>query len=166
MTVWFLIFFWIRSVKNGSNLIKLLARNGFLAVMAFLQKLLFVQKHLCQIWNGFLAQKRFFSNESALLLKALKGLARLWWLKAFRLVFKKTQFVAEFLKNSDWLSSRLFLWKKKYLVFQFPRLRKNIRLLGCSEFASNLKVERRIMIYEFDEIGRYFEKGPYGAFGA
>jgi hypothetical protein len=28
-----------------------------------------------------------FSNESALLLKVLKGLARLWWLKAFRLVF-------------------------------------------------------------------------------
>ena len=77
----------------GSDLSKMdqtwsifLARNGFLAVMAFLQKLLFVQKHLCQIWNGFLAQKRFFSNESALLLKALKGLARLWWLKAFRLV--------------------------------------------------------------------------------
>ena len=78
----------------GSDLSKMdqtwsnfLARNGFLAVMAFLQKLLFVQKYLCQIWSGFLARKRvFFSNESALLLKVLKGLARLWWLKAFRLV--------------------------------------------------------------------------------
>ena len=34
----------------------------------------------CQIWSGFLAR-------NALLLKVLKGLARLWWLKAFRLVF-------------------------------------------------------------------------------
>ena len=43
--------FWIRSVKNRSN---------FLAIMAFLQKLLFFQKYLCQIWSGFLASKRFF----------------------------------------------------------------------------------------------------------
>ena len=77
----------------GSDLSKMdqtwsnfLARNSFLAVMTFLHKLLFVQKYLCQIWSSFLARKGFFSNESALLLKVLKGLARLWWLKAFRLV--------------------------------------------------------------------------------
>jgi hypothetical protein len=28
--------------------------------MASLQKLLFVQKYLCQIWSGFLARKGFF----------------------------------------------------------------------------------------------------------
>ena len=57
----FILFFF------GSDLSKMdetwsnfLARNGFLAVMAFLQKLLFVQKYLCQIWSGFLARKRFF----------------------------------------------------------------------------------------------------------
>ena len=69
-------------------------------------------------------------------------------------------------KNLSGYPADCFFEKKMYLVFQFPRLRKNIRLLGCSEFASNLKVERRILIYEFYEIGRYFEKGPYGAFGA
>ena len=72
--------------KMGQTWLNFLARNGFLAVMAYLQKLLFVQKYLCQIWSGFLARKGFFSNESALLLKVLKGLARLWCLKAFRLV--------------------------------------------------------------------------------
>ena len=34
----------------------------------------------------FWLEMGFFSNKSALLLKVLKGLARLWWLKAFRLV--------------------------------------------------------------------------------
>ena len=76
----------------GSDMSNFLARNSFLAVMAFLQKLLFLQKYFCQIWSGFLARNGFFGlkwlfpNESALLLKVLKGLARLWWLKAFRLV--------------------------------------------------------------------------------
>ena len=59
----------------------------------FGQKWLFGQKYFCQIWNGFLARNGFLrqfifwqenfirimllSNESALLLKVLKGLARL-----------------------------------------------------------------------------------------
>ena len=123
----------------------------------FLMKGKELQNYLMiSFWSGFKWVKRL-----SIYMAALKSL-----LFQGYFFFKKTQFVAEFLKNSDWLSSRLFLWKKMYLVFQFPRLRKNIRLLGCSEFASNLKVERRILIYEFDEIGRYFEKGPYGAFGA
>ena len=82
--------FWLETIFFGSDQTwsNFLARNDFLAVMAFLQKLLFVQKYFCQIWSGFLARKSFFSNESALLLKVLKGLARLWWLKAFRLVLQ------------------------------------------------------------------------------
>ena len=41
-----------------------LARNGFLAVMAFLQKLLFIQKYFCQIWSGFLARNVFLARNS------------------------------------------------------------------------------------------------------
>ena len=58
-------FFWIWSVKNGSNLIKL-----------------FVQKYLCQIWSGFLATKGFFQMNLPYFSKSWKV-----WLKAFRLVF-------------------------------------------------------------------------------
>ena len=86
MTVWF---FWSDLSKMDQTWSNFLARNSFLAIMAFLQKLLFVQKYFYQIWSGFLTRKRFFSNEFALILKVLKGLARLWWLKAFRLVFTK-----------------------------------------------------------------------------
>ena len=43
--------------QTGSNF---LARNGFLAVMAFLQKLLFCPKILLSILKSFLGKKLFF----------------------------------------------------------------------------------------------------------
>ena len=50
--------------KDRNKCDNFLARNGFLAVMAWimasLQKLLFVQKYFCQIWSGFLARNGFF----------------------------------------------------------------------------------------------------------
>ena len=44
----------------GSDVSNVLARNSFLAVMAILQKLLFVQKYFCQIWSSILAINGFF----------------------------------------------------------------------------------------------------------
>ena len=72
--------------KMDQTWLNFLARNDFLAVMACLQKL-FCPKILVSNLKWLSGYKRLFSNESALLLKVLKGLARLWWLKAFRLVF-------------------------------------------------------------------------------
>ena len=79
MSVLFLIFFWIRSVKNGSNF---LARNGFLAIMAFLQKLLFRPKILLSNLKWLFSQKHFFLATKGFFQINLPCLSKYWkiWL--------------------------------------------------------------------------------------
>ena len=72
------IFFWQKWLFGQKWL---LGRNGCLAETVFRPKILLSNL------KWLFGKKWLFSNESALLLKVLKGLARLWWLKAFRLVF-------------------------------------------------------------------------------
>ena len=101
MTVWFLIFLdqicqkWIKLDQTfGQKWI--FGSNGFSAEIAFLPIILLSNLKWLFGQKCFLARNGLFSNKSALLLKVLKGLARLWWLKAFRLVlippFQKTTF--------------------------------------------------------------------------
>ena len=78
--------FWIRSVKNGSNLIKLFGQKQLFGSNGLSAETVLSKNTCVRFEVAFWLEKGFFSNESALLLKVLKGLARLWWLKAFRLV--------------------------------------------------------------------------------
>ena len=80
-------FFWIRSVKNGRNLIKIFGQKQLFGSNGFSAETAFRPKILLSNLKWLFGQKWLFSNESALLLKVLKGKARLWWLKAFRLVW-------------------------------------------------------------------------------
>ena len=86
ITVWFFLSFWIRSVKNGSNLIKLFGQKQLFGSNGFSAEIAFPPKILLSNLKWLFGLKWLFPNESALLLKVLKCLARLWWLKAFRLV--------------------------------------------------------------------------------
>ena len=70
MTVSFLIFFWIRSVQNELNLIKLFGQKWLFCRNCFSSKNTFVKFEV-----AFWPEIAFY--ESALLLKVLKGLARL-----------------------------------------------------------------------------------------
>ena len=69
-----------------------LARNGLLIKNALVPTI-----HHSSIRQFLFSQENFntivfLSNESALLLKVLKGLAGLLWLKAFRLVYENFRF--------------------------------------------------------------------------
>ena len=126
----------------GSNLSKMdqtwlnfLTRNGFLAVMACLVSNL---KWL----SGY---KRLFSNESALHLKVLKGLARLWWLKAFRLVYSN---IGLSMLMSSQISLMFLSWKETRIPYWSKRKKK------CQFCTSEKKIITNIMyhIRSFKEI--------------
>ena len=112
-------FFWSDLSKMDQTWSNFLSRNGFLAVMASLQKLLFVQKYLCQFWSDILAKKGLFSKESAFFLKVLKGLARLYGWKLSGSFFPNSvpiiqnyEYAGKFWKFPSILSKEFFLNKK------------------------------------------------------
>ena len=120
-----------------------MARNSFLA-MACLQKL-FCPKILVSNLKWLSGYKRLFSNESALHLKVLKGLARLWWLKAFRLVYSN---IGLSMLMSSQISLMFLSWKETRIPYWSKRKKK------CQFCTSEKKIITNIMyhIRSFKEI--------------
>ena len=105
-------------------------------------------------WSGFKWVKRL-----SIYMAALKSLL-------FQGYFfnKKKQFVAEFLKNSDWLSSRLFLWKKNVFgisVSKAAQKYKAFRLLRVCQQPKSRKKNNDLWIWRNRTL---FWEGPIWCF--
>ena len=142
MTVWFLIFFGSDLSKMDQTWSNFLARNSVLAVMAFLHKLLIIQKYLCQIWSSFKARKGFFQMNLPYFSKywkvwlafdgwKLSGLLMIFFLFSRRFFRKFCPYLWLVFKSG--LGWRIIITVQKYLSSNsFEFVDENIRFWGAS----------------------------------
>ena len=144
-----------------------LARHGLLIKNALVPTI-----HHSSIRQFLFSQENFntivfLSNESALLLKVLKGLARLLWLKAFRLVYENFRFEIwallflgllwpqqpRRLDGKPQILMWILMWKKgKNLVYLYEKL--SILSIGGARliFMNSSKCPTKSLIKKWDVV--------------